>query len=187
METAFHENILTKKLSEEVVRKFIDDIQKDKHGQGVQGVSDKPQGNTAIAAAAPASSTAPTCSVPTASPTGPTVRTLHIRILVDRMDCERPIDRDQEILAGAVTEESMLKVLQEFSHDQVFEEDLRVFQESVRSIISGTLGGSMSFKDRWVDPDKKTQYEAIKPVGVHKSGCALERSLVASQARSFVA
>lgn len=175
MEKAFHENILTKKNTEEVVRKFIDSIQKVKQREGAQGlahayqsdkhVSDNPKGDTAATAHAVVSSASPLES----RSTGPTVSSLHILILVDRMDCERPSDRDQMSAAGAVTEESMLKVLQEFSHDQVFQEDLRLFQESVGSIISGTLEGS---KDRWVDPEKG-QLEAIKEftgVVVHSKG-----------------
>jgi len=95
----------------------------------------------------------------------------HVRILVERMNLEKIVGKEQgSSITGAVSEESMLGVLREFSHDQVFLEDLELFQNSLCTMIQSTLKG---VEDTWYDAEKGQMQEAVKErtgVYVHTKG-----------------
>lgn len=170
MERAYHENILTKKFTEDTVRSFLKSLQTLDDGNlraGGAGSNAQTAGDTSTSAASLQEDPNKKAK---GLPLESGVSGLHVRILVERMDCERGIDKDQGSTTGAITEESMLGVLQDFAHDQLFKEDFDLFQDCLRSMIHRTLEDAV---DSWVDPDKRAQMKAAKEytgVVVHSQG-----------------
>jgi len=170
MERAYHDNVLTKQYTIDTVRIFLNSI----HTSFSELDTAAGAGATGSVVVASDTSTRPKTQVPDRSKTAAgqhlVISGLHVRILVEKMDCESSTEREHASSAGAVTEESMLAVLRDFAHDQVFEEDLKLFQSCLSSMIHRALEDAA---DEWVDPDKRTMMKAAKEltgVVIHSKG-----------------
>ena len=98
---------------------------------------------------------------------------MHVKILVERMRDDG--GREQGSSTGdIVTVESMLKVLRDLSHNQIFAQDLELFHSSLCSMIQRTI---LVCADTWTEPDGSEHVDQVKEltgVVVHAKGALKE-------------
>lgn len=181
MELAFDENVLSVKSTEEVVREFLkrlgflQDTKEPRNEELPEDVADTDGGNSGVQAkvggGVGGKDEKGKDAIKEEKSSGK-ISATHVKILVERMDVARS-DRTQ--VAGFVTEESMLLVLREFAHDQIFEHDLSSFQTSLGTMIRSALAEAA---DSWVDPDQGSRHidnvKEFTGMVVHEKGVLQE-------------